>query len=143
LLFAPFGTPALSILSALFTIIGVVVSLLTIIQSIRRKKAENDELDKRTAVFHNADSFVVTQTIFIPDDYEVYNKQRRNGMLVAMYILSTGAVLLLAFIQNFYGVIVVFDWWSIIHAVIFAGILICQKFLYKKHNKEGALICLN
>ena len=143
LLFAPFGTPALSVLSTLLTIIGVVVSLITIIQSVRRKKSENDELDKRTAVFHNVDSFVVTQTIFIPEDYEVYNKQRRNGMLAAMYILSIGAVLLLTFIQNFYGSIVIFDWWSIIHAIIFAGIIICHKFLYKKSDKGGSLVCIS
>jgi len=140
LLFAPFGTPAWAIFSILLTATGVVITLLTVISIVRQKKSENNELDKHTAAFNNIDSYIFTQIIIFPDDYEKYNKQRRSGMLAAMYIFSIAAVLLLVLTQDFNGVIVLFDWWVIIHSILFAGILISRRMIYRKTKKEGAAV---
>jgi len=140
LLFAPFGTPAWAILSILVTIAGIVVTLQTVISTVRQKIAENKTLDRYISASSGADSYVLTQTLVVPDDYEVYNMRRRNGMLAAMYILSIAAALLILLLQDFNGVIVLFDRWVIVHSILFAGILICRKMIYRKNKKEGMII---
>jgi len=143
LLFAPFGTAAWSIFNVVLTLTGVVLAIITVIRSLRRKKEENSEIDKQTASLFSADPYIVTQTLYLPDDFELFNKRRRTGMLAAMYVLSIGAVLLLILVQDFTGAIAVFDWWSIIHSIVFACIVICGKLVFRKNEKEGSLICVN
>lgn len=131
LLFAPFGMSAWAIFNVLFTVTGVLLTFITIILAVRQKKDENKEVEKYVALF-NIDSYIDTQTIVILNDNERYDKRRRFGAFIAMYTLSIGAVMLLIFIQDFNGAIALFDWWTIIHFALFAGIMVCNKLVYRK-----------
>ena len=133
LLFAPFGMSAWAIFNVILTVTGVLLTFVAIMRSVRRKRSENHEVEKYVALF-NVDSYVDTQTIVILNENERYDKRRRLGAFITMYALSTGAVLLLVLIQDFTGVTALFDWWSIVHLFLFAGILICNKLVYKKHE---------
>jgi len=124
---------AWAIFNVILTVTGVLLTFVAIMRSVRRKRSENHEVEKYVALF-NVDSYVDTQTIVILNENERYDKRRRLGAFITMYALSTGAVLLLVLIQDFTGVTALFDWWSIVHLFLFAGILICNKLVYKKHE---------
>ena len=135
LLFAPFGTPAWAIINVVLTVAGVILTFATIIRAVGRKKGENNEIDKYVALFH-VDSYVDTQTLIILNDDERYNKRRRLWVFVTMYVLSIAAVMFLVLIQDFRGVIALFDWWTIIHSMLFAGIVICCRLVFRKPAKR-------
>jgi len=136
LLFAPFGMSAWAIVNILLTIAGMVFTFIAIVRAVGRKKSENDEVDKYVALF-NIDSYIDTQTIVVLNDSERYDKQRRLGAFIAMYTLSIGAVLLVVLLQDFTGAIALFDWWTVVHTVLFAGILILYRLVYIKHETKN------
>jgi purine-cytosine permease-like protein len=133
--FAPFGMPYWSILSVLLTIAGVILSLVTILRAVNQKKKENKNVDNQySAMLRSENSFNDDTFIDLLKHKELYNKKRRLALLVLMYIFSIGAVLLLLIIQNFRGVIALFDWWVIPHAVLFVFVVICSKLVFRKEN---------
>jgi hypothetical protein len=85
-------------------------------------------------MLHNADSFNNDVFYDLIKSKESYNKKRRLGALISMYILSISAMILLMIVQNFRGVIALFDWWVIIHTVLFSGIIICNKLVFRKYE---------
>jgi len=133
LLFAPFGMSAWAIINIILTAAGTILTFITIIRAVRQKKSENDQTEKYVALF-NIDSYVDTQTIAILNDSERYDKRRRLGAFILMYTLSIGAVLLLVLLQDFTGAIALFDWWTIVHTILFAGILISFRIVYVNHK---------
>jgi len=135
-LFAPFGIPAWAILSLIFTIAGIVFSFFVIIRTARQKKEENKAFDERSAKLHSVNSLENMQLLGILESEERFIKQRRLWALVMTCFLSFSAVLFLVLMQDFEGIVVLFDWWVIIHSVLFAGILICGKLVFKKYEFE-------
>jgi len=131
--FAPVGVPYWSILSVLLTIAGVALSVVTILRAVNQKKTENKNVDNQcSAMLRNADSFNNSIFLDLLKHKENYNERRRPIALVLMYIFSIGAVLLLLIIQNFRGVIALFDWWVIPHAVLFISVVICSTLVFRK-----------
>jgi hypothetical protein len=140
--FAPIGMPAWAILSVLLTIAGIFLSLVTILRAVNQKRNENKNVDNQySAMVNNVDSFNDDVFIDLIKHKEQYNKKRRLGALISMYILSIGALILLLMVQNFRGVIALFDWWVIIHAVLFIGVIICSKLVFRKDKDltEGSI----
>jgi hypothetical protein len=133
-LFAPAGTPYWAILSLLLTVAGVAVVTVTFIKAVRQKKDENLEVDEHVAMLHNLDSYDNDYVTNIAEGKERYNKRRRLWALTMMYALSIGAVLLLIIVQDFRGVIVIFDWWAIIHAILFAGVILCRFLTFRTYE---------
>ena len=139
-LFAPFGMSAGAILSLLFTLAGVVFSLITIICTVRQKKGEHKEFEERTAELNSINSLENVQLLSALENEEFLKRRRRSRALFITLILSLSAVLLLVLMQNFTGVIVLFDWWVIVHSIIFAGVLLFGKLAFKRHNPQDSLL---
>jgi len=133
LLFAPFGMSAWAIMNILLTFAGIVLTFITIIRAVRQKKTENNGVERYVALF-NIDSYIDTQTLVILNNGEQNNKRRRLGAFIAMYTLSIGAVMLLILVQDFTGAIALFDWWTIVHTALFAGILVFYRLIYIKNE---------
>jgi hypothetical protein len=140
--FAPIGMPSWAILNVLLTIAGFVLSVVTILRAVSQKKTENKNVDNQySAMLRNVDSFNNDTFFTLLKHKDQYNKRRRLFALVSMYILSIGALILLLIVQNFRGVIALFDWWVIIHAILFIGVIICSKLVFRKDegSPEGNL----
>ncbi|MDR2571944.1 MAG: hypothetical protein LBD23_16830 [Oscillospiraceae bacterium] len=134
LLFAPFGTPAWAILSVLLTVAGIVMTVITILQAVRQKKDEDKKFDEYIKYLKNVDKPDYVDLVEIIEEKEKYNKKRRLGTLYVMYVLSISAVLILLIAQDFKGIIVLFDWWVILHTILFASIIICNNLVFRKHE---------
>jgi hypothetical protein len=133
--FAPVGMPSWAILSVLLTIAGVVISIFTILCAIRQKKTENINVDNQcSAMVRNVDSFNNDVFIDLIKHKEQYNNKRRLAALILMYVLSIGALVILLIIQNFRGVIAIFDRVTIIHAILLIGIIVCCTLVFRKYE---------
>jgi uncharacterized membrane protein len=131
--FAPVGVPYWSILSVLLTIAGAVLSIVTIFRAVNQKKKENKNVDNQcSAMLRNVDSFNNDVFIDLLKHKEQYNEKRRLVAFALMNIFSIGAVLILLIVQNFRGVIALFDWWVITHAVLFISVTICKTLVFRK-----------
>jgi hypothetical protein len=131
--FAPIGIPSWAIMNVLLTIAGIILSAITILCAVTQKKKENKNVDNQySAMLRSADSFNDDVFYDLIKHKEQYTKKRRLGALISMYIFSLGALILLLIVQNFKGVIALFDWWVIIHAILFLGIIICTKLVFRK-----------
>jgi len=137
-LFAPFGIPAWAILSLVLTVAGIVFSFIVIIRAARQKKDENKDFDKRSEELYSVNSLENMQLLGILENEERFIKHRRLWALVMTCFLSFSAVLLLVLMQDFKGIIVLFDFWAFVHAAIFAVILICGKLVFKKYEFKSA-----
>jgi len=139
-LFAPLGMSAWAILSLLFTLAGVVFSFIIVIRAVRQKEDENKEFEERTAELHSIKSLENVQLLSALENEEFLQRHRRSRALVITIILSVTAVLLLVLMQDFTGVIVLFDWWVVAHSIIFAGVLFCGKLAFKRHETQDNLL---
>jgi hypothetical protein len=134
--FAPVGLPSWAILNVLLTIAGLVLSVVTIFRAVNQKKTENKNVDnQQSAMLRNADSFNNDVFFDLIRQKEQYNKKRRLTAFVSMYILSISALIILLIVQSFRGVIALFDWWIITHTVLFIGVVICSKLVFRKYKK--------
>jgi hypothetical protein len=134
-MFAPVGMSSWAIFSLLFTVAGIIVSLITIMRAVYQKKIENKYVDKQySALLRDVDRVTNDAISTLVEGKERYNKRRRLGALMPMYTLSIGALLLLLITQNFRGVITLFDWWVIIHAILFVGVVVCSKLVFRKYE---------
>jgi len=133
--FAPIGMPSWAILSVLLTIAGILLSFVTILRAVYQKKTENKNVDNQcSAMLRNVDSFNDDTFVTLLEHKEQYNKKRRLGALISMYVLSISALILLLIVQNFRGVIALFDWWVIIHTLLFIGVLVCSKLVFRRYE---------
>jgi len=133
-LFAPLGMPAWAVLSLLLTVAGIVFSFIVIIRAARQKEHENKEFDERTEKLQSVNSLENLQLLSALENEDRFIRQRRLWALVAMCFLSFSALLLLVLMQDFRGVIVLFDWWVIIHSIIFMGVLVCGRLAFSKYE---------
>jgi hypothetical protein len=138
-LFAPMGTPAWAIISVLLTLAGVIMTIFTILKAVHRKKDEDNKFVEYITYLRNTDKPDYIDLIDIIEEKEKYNNKRRLGTLYTMYILSISAVFILLIVQNFKGIIALFDWWSIIHSIIFSAIIICNNLVFRKHEDKKIL----
>jgi hypothetical protein len=133
--FAPVGKPAWAILNVLLTIAGIVISIITILRAVNQKKIENKNVDNQcSAMVRNTDNFNNDVFVDLIKHKEQYNKKRRLGALISMYVLSIGALIFLLIVQDFRGIIAIFDRWVIIHAILFIGVIICNKLVFRKYE---------
>jgi len=133
-LFAPLGVPSWAILSLLLTVAGVILSLNIIVRAVRQKQNENMEFDEHSAKLFGINSLENIQLLCALENEHLYNQRRRLGAMTMMYILSIGAVLLLILVQDFMGIIALFDFWVIVHSLLFVGILLCGKLVFKRYK---------
>jgi len=133
-MFAPPGMSAWAILSLVLTISGIIFSIVITILAIRQKESEHKEFDERTSELYSVNTLENLQLLGALENEEQFNKQRRLWALVMVYLLSFCAVLFLLLLQDFRGVIVLFDRWVIVHSIIFAGILVCGKLVFKRYE---------
>lgn len=139
-LFAPPGVSAWAILSLLLTVAGVIVSVSVIVRAVRQKKDENKVIDEHSSILRNVDAFDNEKVARVVEDKERYNKRRRLGALSVMYFFAAAAVLLIILVQDFKGVIVLFDWWVIPHAALFSGVIISGMYVFRRYEEfPGAL----
>jgi hypothetical protein len=132
-MFAPPGMPSWAIMNVLLTIAGVVLSIITILRAVSQKKTENKNVDNQcSAMLRNVDSFNNDTFISLLKHKEQYNNKRRLGALISMYVFSIGALIFLLIVQDFKGVIALFDRWVFIHAILFIFVVICNKFVFRK-----------
>jgi hypothetical protein len=137
--FAPFGIPSWAIVNVLLTIAGIALSLVTILRAVLQKKTENKNVDNQySAMVRNADSFNNDVFFSLIKHKEDYNKKRRLGALISMYVFSLGALILLFIVQDFKGVIALFDRWVIIHATLFTGVVVCNRLVFRKYENIPA-----
>jgi hypothetical protein len=133
--FAPIGIPSWAVISVLFTIAGIVLSIVTILRAVNQKKVENINVDNQcSAMVRNADSFNNDIFIDLIKHKEQYNKRRRLGALISMYVLSIGALIFLLIVQDFKGVIALLDRWVIMHAILFSGVVVCNRLVFRKYD---------
>jgi len=89
------------------------------------------------------DTFDNDRVSKVAEDKERYNKRRRLGAFSLMYLFAAAAVLLIILFQDFTGIIVLFDFWVIIHAALFAGVLVSGKLVFRKYedydDDDGAI----
>jgi len=130
--FAPVGMPSWAILSVLLTIAGILLSIVTILRAVSQKKTENKNIDNQcSAMVRNVEKFNDDIFVDLIRHKERYNKKRRLAAFVSMYILSIGALIFLLIVQDFRGVIAIFDFWVIIHAILFIGVVICSMLVFR------------
>ena len=134
LLFAPLGVSSWAIVNVALTAVGIVSSLIVIILSAMQKQGENKEADKQAALLNKSGSVSSEQLLGIIELNERYNKKRRLGALITTYVFSLGAALLLLLTQNFSGIVALFDFWSLLHAVLFTGILISGRLVFRTNK---------
>jgi len=133
--FAPIGMQSWAILNVLLTIAGIVLSVVTILRAVNQKKTENKNIDNQcSAMVRNADSFNNDIFVDLLKQKEQYNKKRRLGAMISMYVFSIGALILLLVVQNFRGVITLFDWWVITHTILFSGVVVFSKLVFRKYE---------
>ena len=133
-LFAPFGMPAWAVLNLLLTIAGIVFSSIIIMRAARQKELDSNEFYELTAKLYSVNSLENIKLLSALENEERYVQQRRLLALLITCFLSFIAVVLLALMQDFKGIIVLFDWWVIIHSVIFAGVLIFGRLVFYKYE---------
>ena len=142
-LFAPLGISSWAILSLVFTALGLGVTAFVIFRAVRQKKDENAAIDEHSAILRNVDTFDNDRVSKVAEDKERYNKRRRLGAFSLMYLFAAAAVLLIILFQDFTGIIVLFDFWVIIHAALFAGVLVSGKLVFRKYedydDDDGAI----
>jgi len=134
-LFAPSGISSWAILSLVLTALGIGFTVFVIYRAVRQKKDENDAIDEHSALLRNIDSFDNEKISRVVEDKERYNKRRRLGAFSLMYIFAAAAVLLIILFQDFKGIIVLFDWWVIVHAALFTGVLVSGKLVFRKYEE--------
>jgi len=133
--FAPIGMPAWAILSVLLTIVGIILSIITILRAVNQKKTENKNVDNQcSAMVRNVDSFNNDVFVDLIKHKEKYNNKRRLGALISMYVLSIGALIFLLIVQDFRGVAALLDRWVFIHVILFAGVVICNRLVFRKYD---------
>jgi len=118
----------------LLTVLGIGFTFFVICRAIRQKRDENDVVNEHSAILRNIDSFNNEKVSRVVEDKERYNKRRRLSAFSLMYIFAATAVLLIILFQDFKGIIVLFDWWVIVHAALFAGVLVSGKFVFRKYE---------
>jgi len=140
-LFAPMGIPTWSIFNLILTVTGILLSMLTILQALFQKKEEFNEVDRYAAKIMKDNCAQNDKLLEFLENEDQYNKRRRLIAFCIKYVLSFAAALLLMLTQNFKGIIAIFDLWSVAHAIMFAGIIISGRLVFRKHQKELFEIC--
>jgi len=133
-IFAPEGMPYWAILSLILTAAGIVYSITTIIRAVSRKKHENRIINDYYGSLYYDEPTCNADVAAAIEEREKTSGNYRFAALSVMYFLNIVCVLLLFLVQKFKGVIVLFDWWVLIHAVIFAFIILCGELAVKKQK---------
>jgi uncharacterized repeat protein (TIGR02543 family) len=122
-LYGPKGFDAWSLLDLILMLIGVILTVITIIGAIRRSRKDDDELDYRT----------------FEDDGE---KKKNTKMLfvIIMSILTVASVILFVLTQDVTLPMVWLDKWTIVFAVVLIAQIVARKFSRKTEKDEEEAI---
>jgi len=139
-LFAPFDVPSWTVINLVLTVISIVLVILITFIIIRIKKRYDKEIIK---------DVLEVQRDFVSDDnslntIEIVNTlekvertqfdRKSKGFIVAG-ILAIISITILLITQNFIGIIALFDWWTIAHIIILAGVIIGVKIVLDKKEE--------
>jgi Mg2+/citrate symporter len=126
-------------MSLLLTATGVALSVAVTRRALRQKKNENKAISKHTEMLHNAeiDGAKIAELV---DSKERYNKRRRLSFLNLMLALAILNTMLFVLLQDFRGIIVVFDWWALLHAIILACVALCGKLVFRKNENIPGMV---
>jgi len=148
-LFAPWGTPSWAILSLLLTVLGVIISTFITTRAIIQKKNENASIAGFTGLDLNDDGMKKKKfpgSFFNSGILSSYNglfsveksknERRKLTYLGTQIVLVIFTIILILLVQDFRGIIVLFDWWVLIHSALFGAIVYCGVKVPGKHRKQ-------
>jgi len=125
----PSATPSNSwaLWNLILSIAGAVLALLMCVRFLLNKKREDEEVEHQSLDF----------SIDMEEDEEEEKKKRgRILMILAIPFLAILAIIIFIFTQDMRLPMVMVDWWTLVHVILFIGGLLCYIFAYKKVNAE-------
>jgi len=139
-LFAPFGTPAWIITNLIAGITGGLLLVIATLRIILHKRKETMRIEAELAGI-NFDESIKSKGIFgVLVKIEAKYTEHRNNVYITMGFLALLGVIILILTQSFRGIIAIFDWWTIIHIMLFAGIIICNKLVFINKDESSYVL---
>jgi len=123
-LFAPSGTPAWSLLNLTISAIGLLYMIVYVMRAMLRKKHKQEEVKKTL----NSKKTIDTAN---PEE-ERADKRLRPGWLATTIAMGIIGVFMFLLAQDFGNVMVLVDWWTIAHVVVFAMEIVAVRFVFRR-----------
>ena len=121
-LFAPLGVKSWALLNLILSILGIAFVVITTIRTLKQKKKDSEEdVAENGAQFH---------------DEETGNKRNRLTWLALAAVAALAGILLFFLTQDMRSMMVLTDWWTLIHIIFFVAIVIACPLVFKKQEKE-------
>ena len=78
------------------------------------------------------------QEVKTSDEYEEDEKQKRSRLLLilATPFLAIVAIILFILTQDMTLPMIMIDWWTLAHAILFVGTVLCYIFAYRNEKDE-------
>jgi len=139
-LFAPFGVPVWVITNLVAGITGGLLLAIATLRIILYKRKENMRTEAELAGI-NFDESIKSKGIFgVLEKIEAKYTEHRNNVYIAMGFLALLGIVVLVLTQSFRGIVAIFDWWTIIHIMLFAGIIICNRFVFINEDESSSVL---
>jgi len=108
----------------ILSIAGAVLALMMGIRLLLMKRDEEEEDEEKKAARREA----------YPDEEEEEKKQKRGRllMILAIPILAIIAIIVFILTQDMRLPMIMIDWWTLLHAILFIGGLISYIFAFRK-----------
>ena len=120
---------AWALLNLILVVIGIFLALLALIDNVREKRRR--KVKKITDI----------DTLFIWDDHNKEDEKKiyrsRLDWLVMAELLGGASVLVFLFTQNINSIMVLMNWMTIAHVILFIVEIIALRFVYKPEKVGG------
>jgi len=114
-LYAPHHLPTWALLNLILSALGLIYAAVALIYVVFRRKHDGDEQEL---------------------EGEPYTTVRKKGLLIAAVMAVMGA-LLFVLTQDMENIMIMIDWWTIIHLVIFFIEIVAIVYMVKRNRDDG------
>jgi len=135
-LFAPFGISAWIITNLIAGITGGFMLALATLRIILYKRKENKKAEAELLGLKYEEKSISSKLISVLDKIEKKYTEHRSSVFITMGILGILGIVILILTQSFNGIIAIFDWWTIIHVILFAGIIVCNRLIFIRKDDD-------
>jgi len=149
MLYSTNGLPTWALLNLILSLLGVMYAAAAFLYAILRKKRDEQEIEENQEYAEHQEieehqlhegykQYAKNREDEEYQDYKQnHNKELRIVCLLIAILLSIVGIVMFILTQNMRYIMVLIDWWTLVHLIVFVLEIVAIAFMYKRKKDDG------